>query len=166
MVTPVEIINRECNIIMKLNTHNHQAINAQVVQNSALPKMLWRYTSQEFTDLKYKLHLFLGKSGSQDFVLESLVERKMQRALNGDWHCMECGLVNKMRQRIAQHIESKHMEVGSVCDICFKSCATRNALRVHKYRHHRPVKPDTVWSDVFCDVLSALNSRPAGLLCI
>jgi hypothetical protein len=67
-----------------------------------------------------------------------VVERKMRKTLTGDWLCLECGFINKIKQRLVQHIESRHVEVGSVCDICQKCCSTRNALRVHKYRHHRP----------------------------
>jgi hypothetical protein len=75
---------------------------------------------------------------SQDLVLECLVGRKMQRSLTGDWLCLECGLINKIKQRVIQHIESKHLDIGTICEICKKCCSTRNALRVHKYRHHKP----------------------------
>jgi len=78
------------------------------------------------------------KGLSQDLVLECLVGRKMQRSLTGDWLCLECGLINKIKQRVIQHIESKHLDIGTICEICKKCCSTRNALRVHKYRHHKP----------------------------
>ena len=60
----------------------------------------------------------------------------MQRTLTGDWLCLECGLINKIKQRVIQHIESKHLDIGTICEICKKCCSTRNALRAHKYRHH------------------------------
>jgi len=80
-----------------------------------------------------------GNKGNSELMLECLVERKMRKTLTGDWLCLECGFINKIKQRLVQHIESRHVEVGSVCDICKKCCSTRNALRVHKYRHHRPI---------------------------
>jgi hypothetical protein len=73
-----------------------------------------------------------------EFELELLINSKMERdGLTGDWTCQECGFETKLRQRMSQHIESKHVEAGSTCEICFKRCPTRNALRVHKFRNHR-----------------------------
>ena len=57
--------------------------------------------------------------------------------LAGDWTCQDCGFVTKLRQRMSQHVESKHVAADSTCEICYKRCPTRNALRVHKFRNHR-----------------------------
>lgn len=67
-----------------------------------------------------------------------MIIAKMNRNdLTGDWICQECGFESKLRQRMSQHIESKHISAESTCDICLKRCPTRNALRVHKFRNHR-----------------------------
>jgi len=79
-----------------------------------------------------------GADGNKEFELELLINSKMARdGLTGDWTCQECGFETKLRQRMSQHVESKHVEVDSTCEICFKVCPTRNALRVHKFRNHR-----------------------------
>jgi len=73
-----------------------------------------------------------------DFELELLINSKMTRdGLAGDWTCQDCGFVTKLRQRMSQHVESKHVAADSTCEICYKRCPTRNALRVHKFRNHR-----------------------------
>ena len=139
--TPAATTNRGCSIIMRLSTPRVLATSALVVKKSVQPEMPCLFTNQEPTDFqKYNLLCrVLGLKGlSQDVVLECLVGRKMQRSLTGDWLCLECGLINKIKQRVIQHIESKHLDIGTICEICKKCCSTRNALRVHKYRHHKP----------------------------
>ena len=56
---------------------------------------------------------------------------------SGDWICQECGFATKIKQRMSQHIESKHISAESICEVCLKRCPTRNALRVHKFRYHK-----------------------------
>jgi len=79
-----------------------------------------------------------GADGNKDFDLEIAINSKMTRdGLTGDWACQDCGFETKLRQRMSQHIESKHVESDSTCEFCYKRCPTRNALRVHKFRNHR-----------------------------
>ena len=141
VATLVATTGRECSIITRPNTLRALAINVPVVKRYVRLKTPCLFTNLEPTDFqKYNLLCrVLGLKGlSQDLVLECLVGRKMQRTLTGDWLCLECGLINKIKQRVIQHIESKHLDIGTICEICKKCCSTRNALRVHKYRHHKP----------------------------
>jgi len=79
-----------------------------------------------------------GADGNKDYDLECVISSKMTRdSLTGDWTCHDCGFGTKLRQRMSQHVESKHIGADSTCEICMKSCPTRNALRVHKFRNHR-----------------------------
>ena len=72
------------------------------------------------------------------YELEYQINSKMTRdPLTGEWTCQDCGFETKLRQRMSQHVESKHIAADSTCEICMKRCPTRNALRVHKFRNHR-----------------------------
>ena len=70
--------------------------------------------------------------------LEAMIALKMQRRPDGVWMCLECPYTNRMKQRLQYHIESKHISSpGHVCGICQKVCPTKNALCLHRSRHHK-----------------------------
>merc|ERR1712096_257774 len=72
-----------------------------------------------------------GADGNKDYELECQINSKMTRdPLTGEWTCQDCGFETKLRQRMSQHVESKHIAADSTCEICMKRCPTRNALRV------------------------------------
>ena len=56
----------------------------------------------------------------------------------GSYSCNVCGYQAQQKQRLLYHVEAKHMEgPGYQCDICQKSCRTKNAMFIHKSRFHR-----------------------------
>ena len=62
----------------------------------------------------------------------------MYKRDDGNWECQECGYFSKFTTRVLEHIEAKHFlpTSGYICDICQKTCSTRNALKCHVYRYH------------------------------
>jgi len=90
-----------------------------------------------------------GADGNKGWEVDALIASKMERLETGEkageWKCKLCDFVHKYKQRTSQHIESRHISSeGNVCEICFKNCPTRNALRVHKFRNHRASNFDGV----------------------
>ena len=72
--------------------------------------------------------------------LEELISSKMRKTECGEWVCLDCPYTNRYRQRLQYHIESKHVaSPGHVCNICQKVCSTRNALCLHRSRHHKNI---------------------------
>ena len=54
-------------------------------------------------------------------------------------HCAVCGYTSKHHTSIKCHIESQHLAhlaPGYHCDVCHKFCATKNALKCHRYKFH------------------------------
>ena len=57
---------------------------------------------------------------------------------SGLYNCTICDYQAKTKQRMENHIEAKHSDSpGYICDICQRFCPTKNALFIHKTRHHR-----------------------------
>jgi len=53
--------------------------------------------------------------------------------------CTECDYYSVTKRHVLNHIESKHIaHPGASCAYCFKACPTREALRKHVSRFHRP----------------------------
>ena len=53
--------------------------------------------------------------------------------------CSFCDYNSKNIQHVKNHIEARHMDkvyTTYTCEICYKSCPTRNSLYVHKSRVH------------------------------
>jgi len=70
--------------------------------------------------------------------LAGLIESKMTRLDSGQFQCLDCPYTHKARQRLQFHIESKHVDgPGHVCELCHKVCPTKNALNLHRSRHHK-----------------------------
>ena len=56
----------------------------------------------------------------------------------GDWRCTTCGFQTKLRARVWEHVEAKHVETsGYLCPLCQKFCSSKNALKLHKSKYHR-----------------------------
>ena len=70
-----------------------------------------------------------------DVTVDVLME--MSKTADG-WICNECNFVSKYKDRVWEHVESKHMNFGGYnCQICFKFCPTASSLRNHNDRHHK-----------------------------
>jgi len=65
--------------------------------------------------------------------LEILILSKMSKNKTGDWQCNDCYKTSKVKTNIFEHIEANHVDSpGYQCELCYKFCRTRNALRNHK----------------------------------
>eukprot|EP00092_Neocalanus_flemingeri_P030629 GFUD01033257.1.p1 GENE.GFUD01033257.1~~GFUD01033257.1.p1 ORF type:complete len:384 (+),score=84.19 GFUD01033257.1:22-1152(+) len=85
----------------------------------------------------------VGADGSKD--LESIILSKMAKNADGDWQCTDCFKVSKVKTNIFEHIEANHVESpGYQCELCYKFCRTRNALRNHKNFKHKQIKNDSL----------------------
>ena len=64
------------------------------------------------------------------------------RLADGSLQCAVCGYASKHNSSIKCHIESQHLAhitPGYHCTTCNKFCATKNALKCHRYKHHTMV---------------------------
>eukprot|EP00092_Neocalanus_flemingeri_P105522 GFUD01135280.1.p1 GENE.GFUD01135280.1~~GFUD01135280.1.p1 ORF type:complete len:362 (-),score=79.29 GFUD01135280.1:169-1254(-) len=76
-----------------------------------------------------------GPDGNKD--LYDIIRSKIQKS-EGQWICLECGKASKWKTNIFEHIEATHVDSpGYQCEICYKACKTKNALRSHKNREHK-----------------------------
>ena len=51
---------------------------------------------------------------------------------------MDALLSSLQKHHVVEHVESRHVEhTGYACHHCSYHTKSRNALRNHKYRHHR-----------------------------
>jgi len=70
--------------------------------------------------------------------LDAEIPSLMTRLDSGAFQCLECEYQSKHRQSLQYHIESRHVNSpGHICQICQKVCPTKNALCLHRSRHHK-----------------------------
>jgi len=56
----------------------------------------------------------------------------------GVWQCLTCGWEAKIKTRLYEHVEAKHVETnGYSCPICGKFCSSQKGLKNHKFKYHR-----------------------------
>ena len=73
--------------------------------------------------------------------LETIILSKMSKNIDGDWQCKDCFKTSKVKTNIFEHIEANHVDSpGYQCELCYKFCRTRNALRNHKNFKHKQIK--------------------------
>jgi hypothetical protein len=53
------------------------------------------------------------------------------------WQCAQCHFSSKVRSTVKEHIETHISGFTHQCNMCQKTCKTRNALRVHKIQAHK-----------------------------
>ena len=69
--------------------------------------------------------------------INDAVVSQMQKC-DGFWRCLTCGWETKLRARVWEHVEAKHVETnGYACPLCGKFCSSKNALKLHKSKYHR-----------------------------
>jgi len=72
--------------------------------------------------------------------LDILIEDNMQKDPSGTWFCLQCSFSSRKSSNVRTHIESKHVNSGGFqCLVCSYICPTREALRKHMTRMHKPV---------------------------
>jgi len=82
--------------------------------------------------------------GNKD--MENLINSKMTKVpacgiSRSQWQCLECPYSSNNNHNVYLHIESKHIQhQGYFCNICNKTCQTKNAFRMHNKRNHEPAK--------------------------
>ena len=65
------------------------------------------------------------------------ISAKMEKALDRDWVCLDCGYRTKIKTNMRMHVESKHVvSEGFQCHICLLLVPNRKALRNHLDRNH------------------------------
>ena len=89
-----------------------------------------------FYTMCFELKFVMLSGGSSTFAtdLESYLLRT-----NDVIQCSFCDYNSKNIQHVKNHIEARHMDkvyTMYTCEICYKSCPTRNSLYVHKSRVH------------------------------
>ncbi|XP_023319955.1 protein tramtrack, beta isoform isoform X24 [Eurytemora carolleeae] len=79
-----------------------------------------------------------GADGNKAFVSEELdhqIKDLMYRNLSGIYCCQKCDYQTQHQPVMKDHIEAKHVSgPGIVCQICFRVCPTRKAMKMHIYR--------------------------------
>ena len=72
--------------------------------------------------------------------LDAMIAQSMSQVVDEAgtrlWNCNLCNRTNKDKTDIRRHME-KHFKVKHNCPHCDKQASSREALRVHIYRHHR-----------------------------
>ena len=70
--------------------------------------------------------------------LDELILQNMQKALTGEWQCLQCSFTSLRRDLVKGHVEAKHIDSGGFgCPFCGKVCPTRKALSMHNLRRHK-----------------------------
>eukprot|EP00092_Neocalanus_flemingeri_P077240 GFUD01095880.1.p1 GENE.GFUD01095880.1~~GFUD01095880.1.p1 ORF type:complete len:358 (+),score=69.27 GFUD01095880.1:288-1361(+) len=80
-----------------------------------------------------------GADGNKDEAqaIDQAVVAQMQKC-GGVWKCLACGWEAKIKTRLYEHVEAKHVETnGYSCPICGKYCSSQKALKNHKFKYHR-----------------------------
>ena len=111
---------------------NHQILYDSYAKDPDSFKVAIDLPKQEFSgdlkDLDEKLNTMMGRS-------ENMVKHSEGRMIKASV-CQVCRKEG-LRNVIRDHIEANHLEGISIsCSICNQTVRTRNALRVHKYKHH------------------------------
>jgi len=80
-----------------------------------------------------------GNKGLSELDVKASLEKHMQKLSADSFLCLLCNYQARQSHHITNHIEARHMQSGFSyeCDICFKSCPTKNALNAHKSRKHK-----------------------------
>jgi len=77
-----------------------------------------------------------GADGNKD-AIDQAVLAQMQKN-GGVWQCLTCGWEAKIKTRLFEHVEAKHVETnGYSCPICGKFCSSQKGLKNHKFKYHR-----------------------------
>jgi hypothetical protein len=72
---------------------------------------------------------------NSNFELDLRIEQMVEK-ISGVWSCKECQNTAKTKQIIKRHVEIHMEDVSHICNICNKTCKTRNSLQVHMVRNH------------------------------
>jgi len=88
-----------------------------------------------------RIHPKISTSGLSDYDVKATLEKHMQKLSSDSFICLLCNYQARQSHHITNHIEARHMESGISyqCDLCFKSCPTKNALNAHKSRKHKKI---------------------------
>jgi len=80
-----------------------------------------------------------GADGNKDEAqaIDQAVISQMRKS-GGVWQCLACGWEAKIKTRLYEHVEAKHVETnGYSCPICGKFCSSQKGLKNHKFKYHR-----------------------------
>ena len=58
---------------------------------------------------------------------------------SGVWFCVDCQYGSANKGVMRNHIEAKHVDSTTSCDLCGVVTKTRKALKMHKYRQHKNI---------------------------
>ena len=68
--------------------------------------------------------------------LKAKIESKIIAFESGEYGCQDCSYTSKFRHNLPKHIEARHVShPGIQCDMCMKTCQTRESFRRHMARH-------------------------------
>ena len=74
--------------------------------------------------------------------LDDLISEKMELLTDNGarlWRCLVCQKISSLKTDISRHVEAVHIvHPGFQCYECYKMCKTRDALRCHMNKYHRP----------------------------
>ena len=125
---------REFNIIWSRSTWTLPDISAKCARNSIVLKILYLSTNPGVTEIN-NLLIFRMDWSWPNYSIKDL----------RSW-CLGVSVWGLFSQNISVHIEANHVSHPSVvCNICQKSCSTRDALRKHVHKYHR----DRTWINIF-----------------
>jgi len=94
----------------------------------------------EYEDMQEEYSIGSHEGQDEHRELDAMIAQSMSQVVdeNGSrlWNCNLCNRTNKDKTDIRRHME-KHFKVKHSCPHCEKQASSREALRVHIYRHHR-----------------------------
>ena len=97
--------------------------------------------------------------------IDQAVLAQMQKN-GGAWQCLACGWEAKIKTRLYEHVEAKHVETnGYSCPICGKFCSSQKGLKNHKFKYHRNSGAIQFWIKVeqlftfFVNIFECCNKR-------
>ena len=74
-------------------------------------------------------------SGEDVLILSKMIKLKEESGTL--WTCTDCSYSSKNKSNVYEHVESRHVgSYGYHCQLCDKSCPSRNAFRIHNIRYH------------------------------
>eukprot|EP00092_Neocalanus_flemingeri_P082237 GFUD01102903.1.p1 GENE.GFUD01102903.1~~GFUD01102903.1.p1 ORF type:complete len:132 (-),score=28.41 GFUD01102903.1:24-392(-) len=77
-----------------------------------------------------------NKVWSSDQV-EQQIESLYQKQPSGDFTCVTCGYLNRLKQNMQKHVETHIDTPGYICSYCYKQFKTKNSLNTHTSVKHR-----------------------------
>ena len=85
---------------------------------------------------KYRYFTITGSDADQ------MIQSKMVKTVDERgyrlWSCTDCDYTAKISHNLYEHIEAKHVgSYGYHCQLCDKTCPSRNAFRIHNIRYHK-----------------------------